>query len=159
MNAEVQPAAKRRELTTAAAGRRDSLTLGVLLIALLGVTAISLGVGPIWQPGAPSHAPWCPTGQRPTFLFGFADLAQQLGGLMGEPTECEHGDAWTSDTRQKTTTGLAVYRWCTNNPTFTREHAHWMLTQTGLVYWTDEGRPPPPQPVLRMPDIRQPCSP
>jgi hypothetical protein len=77
---------------------------------------------------------------------------------MGDPTECEHGDAWTTDTRQETTTGAAVYRWCTNTPTFTRGREHWMLTSNDVEHWTDEGPPPPPQPVVRVPDLRQPCS-
>jgi hypothetical protein len=143
----------------AASSTADSFALGLVLIALLGVTAISLRRGPIWQPGAPTRAPWCLPGQMPEFQFGFAELAGELGDIVGQPTECEHGDAWTSDTRQETTTGVAVYRWCSNTPGFTRGQEHWMLTSKGLEYWTDAGPPPPPQPVLRAGDLRQPCDP
>jgi hypothetical protein len=132
--------------------------LGLLLIFLLGATALSLGAGPLWQPGAPPRAPWCREGQVPQFQFGFAELSRQLGDVMGRPTECEHGDDWTTDTRQATTTGVAVYAWCTNTPTFTRGSDHWTLTPQGVLHWTD-GNPPPPQPIVRVPDLRQPCSP
>jgi hypothetical protein len=145
-------------IKTTQSGRRDSLALGLLVIALLGVTAIGLAAGPTWQPGTPVRAPWCQNGQIPRFEFGFGALARHLGDVMGEPTECEHGEAWTTDTRQETTTGVAVYRWCTNTPTFTRGQEHWMMTSNGVEHWTDGGPPPAVQPVVREPNLRQPCS-
>jgi hypothetical protein len=128
-------------------------------MALLGVTATSLGMGPIWQPGALTRTPWCLPGQTPEFQFGFSELAGQLGDVMGQPTGCEHGDAGTGDTRQETTTGVAVYHWCSNTPSFTRGQEHWILTSRGLEYWTGAGLAPLPQPVIRSVDLRQPCGP
>src|SRR5215207_11179657 len=153
-----QPTIKSDTLKTTASGTRDSLALSMLVIALLGVTGISLSAGPTWQAGAPTRAPWCLAGQSPRFEFGFAELARHLGDVMGEPTGCEHGEAWTTDTRQETTTGVAIYHWCTNTPSFTRGQEHWMLTSSGVVHWTDDGPPPPPQPLAHVPNLRQPCS-
>jgi hypothetical protein len=137
---------------------RDTLVLGALLLGLLVIMGISLSKGTHWRSGAPPRAAWCLAGQSPEFQFGFAELARHLGEVMGEPTECEHGDEWTSDTRQETTTGVAVYRWCTNTPTFTRGQEHWMLTARGVEHWTGEGPPPSPPPRVRVPELRQPCS-
>jgi len=50
---------------------------------------------------------------------------------MGVPIECEHGDDSSSNTLQTTTTGIALYFWCTNTPSFTRGQEHWMLTRDG----------------------------
>ena len=136
----------------------DSLALGLLAIGLSAVVLFSLRTAPTWQPDAPPRAPWCPAGEVPTFRFGFAQLATHLGDLMGQPTECEHGDNWTSDTRQKTTTGLAEYQWCRNTPMFTRGPAHWMLTGDGVIQWTDDVVPRA-QPIVRTPDMRRPCAP
>ena len=135
----------------------DALILAALLVALLGVSAISLATSPIWRPGAPPDPPFCPPGQVPGFSFGFYELSQQLGGIIGQPTECEHGVGGTGDTVQRTTTGEAVYRWCTNTPTFTRGQEHWMLVPGGVEYWTGEDTPPQLPPVVRMPDLRHPC--
>jgi hypothetical protein len=158
-HADVQRQLERARRRTRASRARDSLALTVLLLALLGVTGASLAAGPIWQPDAPTRAPFCQPGEIPRFEFGFAELARHLGNLMGEPTECEHGDDWSSDTLQQTTTGTAVYRWCTNTPTFARGSERWMLTAMGLERWTDEGPSPAPQVVVRAPDLRRPCSP
>jgi hypothetical protein len=158
VSAQLQPNANRRAVRTSTTARaRPSWTCGVL-VALLGVTAVSIATSPIWQPGAPPEAPWCLPGQTPAFSFGFAELSQQLGS-MGQPTECEHGDGATDETVQETTTGLAVYRWCTNTPTFSRGHEHWMLMPGGAAYWTAQDIPPRPPPIVRMPDLRHPCPP
>jgi len=136
---------------------RDGLALAVVAAALLGVTALSLATSPIWQPGAPRPPRGCRPDQTPAFSAGFAELAQQLGATMGQPTECEHGDGATDDTVQATTTGLAEYRWCTNTPTFSRGQEHWMLVPGGLAYWTGQDIPPQPPPIVRAPDLRHPC--
>jgi hypothetical protein len=141
------------------AGVLESLGLVLASAVLLGLVAANAAVNPIWQSNEPPHAPWCPPDVTPAFQFGFAELARQLAGVMGEPTECEHGSDWTGDTRQQTTTGVAVYRWCTNTPSFTREQEVWMLTPGGMQYWTGQGDPPPAQLVVRAPDVRRPCQP
>lgn len=157
VNVPSKPIARPQQVDRAPSGTAESFALGLLLLALLGVTAISLATAPIWQPGAAPRAHWCLPGQKPEFHFGFAELAGELGDTVGQPTECEHGDTSTRDTRQETTTGVAIYRWCTNTPSFTRGREHWLLTSTGLEYWTDAGPPPPPQSVVRGIDFRQPC--
>jgi len=35
-------------------------------------------------------APYCPPGEAPRFVLGFAELKRELGDVMGEPVECEH---------------------------------------------------------------------
>jgi hypothetical protein len=136
----------------------DRIVLGLLLAAAVGATAVYLVAGPTWQPGAPPQAHWCKESETPSFHFGFADLASQLGAVMGEPTECEHGDDWTSNTSQITTTGIAVYQWCTNTPIFTHEQEHWALMPGGMQHWSGDAGPPRPPPMVRAPDLRAPCS-
>jgi hypothetical protein len=140
-------------------GTLDRLGLVLASAVLLALVAARIEASPIWQSNAPPHAPWCPTGVTPAFQFGFAELARHLGRVMGEPTECEHGDDWTGDTRQQTTTGMAVYHWCTNTPTFTRGREVWMLVPGGVQYWAGEGDRPAAQPLVRVPDFRRPCTP
>jgi hypothetical protein len=138
----------------------DGLALGLLLAALLGVSLVSIGTSSIWQPDAPPLAPWCPTDETPSFRFGFAALRDALGEVMGQPTACEHGDAVTGDTYQETSTGLAVYHWCTNTPTFSQGSDHWILTPDGMEHWVGQGLlPPQPPPIVRVPDFRHPCTP
>ncbi len=138
--------------------RLDSLGLVVAASLLLAVVAVNIAASPIWKTGIPPHAPYCEVGIAPSFQFGFAELSRQLGPVMGEPIECEHGEEWTVDTRQLTTTGVAVYHWCTNTPTFSTGPEGWMLTASGLQRWTDEDDPPT-QPIVRVPDFRRPCQP
>ena len=91
------------------------------------------------------------------FRFGFAELAQQIGAAMGTPVECEHGDDASENTSQKTTTGVAVYEWCTNTPGFASGDQHWMLTPQGLEHWTGAIEEPALMPVVRAPDLRHLC--
>jgi hypothetical protein len=138
--------------------RRDALVLCGLLIGLAAVTAVSLATTPIARPGAPVRAPWCSDGQSPEFHFGFADLSQALGPRMGSPLECEHGDSATGNDLQVTTTGMAVYSWCTNTSGFVSADSndYWALVPTGLTHWTSsESRPD--LPIVREPDLRHPC--
>ena len=137
---------------------RDGLALWGLLIGLAAVTTVSLATSPNARPGAPARAPWCEAEQSPELLFGFADLAHALEGQMGEPVECEHGDAATGNDLQKTTHGLAVYTWCTNTSSFLSNDGQnaWALLPGGLAHWTP-GEPPPDPPIVRVPDLRHPC--
>jgi hypothetical protein len=137
---------------------RLEIGLGLACVALLAISLVSV---PRQQlvvvPGA-RHAPWCLPDQSPSFEFGFAALNQSTGGVMGAPTECEHGtDQSNGDTSQKTTTGLAVYSWCTNTPGFTRGQEHWMLTTIGLEHWVGSPDSPRPLPIVRAPDLRSLC--
>jgi hypothetical protein len=136
----------------------DRIVLGLFLAAAVGATAVYMVVGPTWQPGAPPQAHWCKDGETPAYHFGFAELAVHLGAVMGDPTECEHGDDWTSNTSQVTTTGVAVYQWCTNTPIFTREQDHWALTPGGIQHWSGDAGPPRPPSMVRAPDFRAPCA-
>lgn len=136
----------------------DVLALGSALLVCAAITVASLANGLQWKPTAPPDAPWCLPNQSPAFAFGFADLAGDLGPVMGQPVECEHGALSEGDTLQQTTTGLAVYQWCTNTSTFTRGPDHWTLLPGGMVHWTDS-ESPPGAPVVRAPDLRVPCPP
>ena len=138
------------------ARRPDALLLGAALTALAVLTVAGLATTPTWRPGGQA-APWCLPGQTPAFVFGFAALAQQLGSVMGNATECEHGTIGSNDTFQKTTTGVAEYDWCSNTPTFTRGQDHWALTPAGLLHWSAVDAAMPPQPTVRDSDLRRPC--
>jgi hypothetical protein len=129
-----------------------------VLAGLLGVSAISVGTSSLWHPGTPPVAAYCLPVEAPSFHFGFAQLRNVLGEVMGQPTDCEHGDGITDDTYQTTTTGLAVYHWCTNTPTFGRGQDHWMLIPNGVEYWAGQTGPPQPVPIVRAPDLRHPCA-
>jgi hypothetical protein len=135
----------------------DASLLGGVLVALLAITGWNLLVSPALKPGTPQAAPWCLAGQVPSFQFGFGALAQQIGTAMGSPTECEHGDDSSENTLQATTTGLAVYDWCTNTPGFTSGPDHWILTPQGMEHWTDDSSAPAPMPVVRASDLRHLC--
>ena len=136
----------------------DRIVLGLLVAVLLAVTAFYVRERPSWWLGAQPRAHWCKEGETPAFHFGFAELAAQLGGTMGEPTECEHGEDWSTDTRQATTTGVAVYRWCTNTPAFIRGQERWALMPDGMQHWSGDAGPPRPFALVRVPDLRHPCT-
>ncbi|MCA1644315.1 MAG: hypothetical protein LC797_02215 [Chloroflexi bacterium] len=137
--------------------RWESLVLGSALLVLLVISAASLTTGQFWQTDARLPAPWCNVGEVPGFYLGFGALAQAIGDVMGAPIECEHGEPASGDTLQATTTGIAVYRWCTNTPSFTRDQEHWLLTAEGLVHWTGSADPPRPLAIVRTPDLRHLC--
>src|SRR5215470_14130422 len=129
-----------RRTASSAGAARDSFALLAMLVALLGIALVSLDTRQtLWQPGAAPHAEWCEPGQTAQFQFGFADLAAELGGIAGTAIDCEHGEPWTQQTRQTTTTGVAIYDKCSNTPTFVRGAERWSLTPTGLRYWSGEG--------------------
>jgi len=138
--------------------RCEQLGLGLACIVMLAISLVSLPRQQLWTIAGPPHAPWCLPDQSPSFQFGFAELAQATNGAMGTPTECEHGISMSSsDTTQKTSTGVATYAWCTNTPGFSRGDEHWMLTDDGLEHWIGSPDPPRPQPVVRGPDLRHLC--
>jgi len=137
---------------------RTGLGLVLACLALLGISLTGLPRQQVWVVPGVQHAPWCLPDQTPSFQFGFAALAQATDGVMGAPTECEHGaEQSNGDTTQKTTTGVAVYSWCTNTPSFTRGQEHWLLTTDGLEHWIGSPDSPRPQPVVRGPDLRHLC--
>jgi hypothetical protein len=135
----------------------ETVGLGVVLVVLLAISAANLTVSDFWRADAPLHAPWCRVGEVPSFQLGFADVAQVIGNVMGAPTECEHGEDSSGNTLQATTTGLAVYYWCTNTPSFTRGQEHWMLTPEGVEHWMGDADPPRPLRIIRTPDLRHLC--
>lgn len=112
---------------------RWAATLALLVMAGFGPSAASA------QPVAAN----CAAGQQPAFVLGFAQLKAQIGDIMGEAEECEQTDPMTGDSLQRTTTGLAFYRRCSNAPTFTNGYEHWALTADGLVSWTGTATDPP----------------
>jgi endonuclease/exonuclease/phosphatase family metal-dependent hydrolase len=94
----------------------------------------------LWLTGAAQAQTYCPPGQAPYFIHGFAFLKDQLGDLMGEPLECEHYDP-EGNAFQRTTTGQASYLKQTNTPTFTSGARHWAWTSRGLEQWLDQSGP------------------
>jgi hypothetical protein len=146
-------------LRTAERRQRDSLLLVVVLAALALVTAWS-ALGHERAMAALSAMPYCAAGQTPVFANGFAALAESVGDGMGQPLECEHGDPATGDTVQRTTTGLAWYRPCTNTPAFSSDDAtRWALTANGVVSWTDDGGELPTEIAQTCPlDLRRPAT-
>ncbi len=141
----------------ATAPRWDAAIVGALLVALLAVSLGDVLISSTLKPGAPQQAPWCPPGEVPTFQFGFSALAEQIGAAMGTPIECEHGDNFSENILQATTTGVAVYDWCTNTPEFNSGQNHWILAPNGLEHWTGSAGPPTPMPTVRTPDLRHLC--
>jgi endonuclease/exonuclease/phosphatase family metal-dependent hydrolase len=88
---------------------------------------------------------YCPPGQTPHFILGFAFLKGQLGDIMGEPLECEHYDE-AGNAFQKTTTGQAFYLRRTDALTFTGGHQSWTWTRQGLEHSSN----PPATPAEAM---------
>jgi hypothetical protein len=88
--------------------------------------------------------PYCADGETPGFHVGFATIKDQLGDIMGRPTEWEHAQADTGDVQQQTTTGLTFYRRSINIVTFTDGFQHWAITPDGLLTWTETSIDPPP---------------
>lgn len=141
----------------------DVRALVSALLACVALTVAGLVSSPpslsLREPLSASLAPWCLPDQTPSFSFGFADLASELGPVVGKPVECEHGAPASSDTLQRTTTGLLLYQWCVNASTFTLGDDHWTMLESGtVVHWTASDRPPK-APVVRAPDLRNPCPP
>jgi hypothetical protein len=143
--------------STAEQRRRLQVGLVLACLALLGITLTGLPRQQAVPVPGVQRAPWCKPDQTPSFQFGFAALAGATG-VMGTPTECEHGaEQSNGDTTQKTTTGVALYSWCTNTPSFTRGDEHWMLTSDGLEHWFGGPESPRTPPVVRGPDLRHLC--
>jgi hypothetical protein len=89
-------------------------------------------------------APFCADDEAPpAWLEAFGPLSDQLGDVMGQPTECAQPAAESGDTLQLTTTGLAILRQPLGIPTFTDGTTHWALTDRGLVDWTSPSLDPP----------------
>lgn len=79
-------------------------------------------------------------------MLGFATFRGQLGDVMGNPIESEHGGPSNCDTQQLTTTGLAYWRCSTNAMTFAALPDglhHWALIDGQLSEWIG---PNPDQP-------------
>lgn len=89
--------------------RIASVWLGILLA--LGALGVSRGTV------LAQTETFCPPGQAPRFVLGFAELKGRLGVIVGDPVECEHYDG-EGNAYQKTTTGELVYRKDTNTATF-----------------------------------------
>ena len=87
---------------------------------------------------------FCPPGESPRFVFGFANLKEYIGEPMGDAVTCEFPDPnGTGDVHQRTSTGLAFWRKSTNAPAFTTGWEHWGQTPTGWAYWTGSNIDPP----------------
>jgi hypothetical protein len=95
-------------------------------------------------PSPPPPVEIAPSG--PSFLLGFAVLKSQLGDIMGDPIEDEHGDDGTCDTQQLTTTGVAYFRCATGFVSFSAAPdglQHWAWLGDRLVGWGGESADPP----------------
>lgn len=106
-----------------------------LSLLLVGLTLLLLIQ---WLPLTQSD--FCPPGQTPQFVHGFAFLKQLLGETMGEPLECEHYDA-QGNAFQQTTTGRAVYDRSTNTPSFIQANRQWSWTAQGLIQMPADSAP------------------
>ena len=115
------------------------------LLAVLSVILVLVQA----TPTAAQSARGCAPGQKPDYVFGFAELSTWLGDNMGAPTTCEYADPLgTGDTEQDTSAGLAFWRKSTNTPTFTNGWQHWALTARGRVTWTGTSVDPSPDAML-----------
>jgi hypothetical protein len=135
-------------LTAWWAGHLVAMNLSVIQTAA-SVLGVNETVGSTHEVGysASDHgpAPYCQSGETPSFNNGLAALHQQVGNLMGVPVECEHAASAGGDTVQATTTGLAAYNSVTNTETFTDGWHHWALSADGLVTWEGADGSPPSQ--------------
>jgi hypothetical protein len=120
----------------------------VTALASIGA-AVLLGAGVLFPSTvAAQQVPFCAPNQEAAFRFGFGGLQQRLGSIMGTALECEHVDAQTGDTLQKTTTGLAYYQPSLNMPMFTDGTAHYGLYGGNLLFWRgDSAVLTPPSPA------------
>jgi hypothetical protein len=140
--------------------REVDLLVLTALLAMLGTLTVQAVQERGWVLARGERLPYCGPGDVPAFAFGFAALSDLLGQRMGRPLECEHPDIATGDLLQKTTTGLAVYRWCTNTPVFASGAEYWALTVNGPLHWTGPSADPPSQlPVVQLSTLRRPCAP
>jgi len=156
--AVIDSSTRRTFVTRIASSTRAEVVLALACVALLAASLVSLPPQQLWAVAGARRSPWCLPGQSPSFQFGFAALAQVTNGAMGAPTECEHGtDQSSGDTEQATTTGVAMYSWCTNTPSFTRGDEHWMLTADGLEHWIGGPESPRRLDIVRSPDLRHSC--
>src|SRR3954471_9278474 len=121
--------------------RRAAAITSIAVAALLAaVTAFS-------PTAAAQSAPFCAPSQAPAFRFGIGTLSERLGPIMGTALECEHVDAVSGDTLQKTSTGLAYYQPSANMPMFTDGMTHWGLYAGNVVFWRGDAAvltPPTP---------------
>lgn len=115
----------------------------VLVTAAALTLTIALQVSPSWPAAAQLSVPFCPPGQPPAFVAGIAALRARLGEAMGAPLECEHVDAESGDTIQRTTTGLAYYRPSINTAIFTDGASHWALAEGNVIRWQGPSVIPP----------------
>lgn len=107
---------------------------------MLAITLLSFVV-PV---ASAQSANQCSPGQSPHYVFGFAQLHDQLGDWMGTALTCEFPDPnGTGDVHQRTSEGLAFWRKSTNTPTFTNGSEHWALSARGFVYWQGSSIDPP----------------
>jgi len=103
----------------------------------------SVAARPLAASPAPVATDPC-TAAAPRFVQGTAALKAGVGGIMGEPVECERVVDEAGDTEQRTTTGLAYYRARSNIAAFTNGWDHWALAPAGIVHWTGNDLEPPP---------------
>ena len=88
---------------------RIGLTVVMLLLALVAFSSPSAS--------AQTTSNYCAPGQQPQFVFGFAQAAEEIGGWIGDPIECEHYDT-QGNAHQRTTRGLLYYERSTNKVSY-----------------------------------------
>jgi hypothetical protein len=111
--------------------------------ALLLALAVALGV-PGSAVASGDSPPYCQGGAAISFQFGFLQLRQQLGDVMGETVECDHFDPVSGDRIQHTTTGLAFQRQRGGAMIFTNGGTHWTVAPgPRVVTWQGDSADPP----------------
>src|SRR5919198_332813 len=101
----------RREAPTTRAGspsvviarqRHQSCRNPIVMRTLIGLL-VGLWLGLLTQSAGAQVSAGCAPGETPRYVFGFADLAAQLGEVMGAPVSCEYADPnGSGDTLQDT---------------------------------------------------------
>ena len=102
------------------------------------VAALMLALPSSRPAPAQADAGFCGAAEAPHFVNELAQLADELGDVLGEPLECVHTNLDNGDLLQRTTTGLASYRASLEMPVFTDGIGHWALTNTGIKDWTSQ---------------------
>lgn len=119
--------------------RQRPLALAVASVA----AALCVQASVSWPAAAQPDVPYCAPGQPAAFVFGIAALHDRLGDTMGAPLECEHLDAESGDTAQRTSTGLAYFRPSINTAIFTDGSTHWALVDDRVLRWAGTAVVPP----------------
>jgi len=138
----------RNRLSCRSRAHRFALVMFVALAVRIAWPGSTLAQG--------GSAPYCQGGANAAFQFGFLQLRQELGDVMGEAVECDHVDPVSGDRIQHTTTGLAFQRQRGGAMIFTNGGTHWTVAPgPRVVTWQGDAADPPAELLVPPPRIAE----